>query len=134
MKDNNKNKKIVKDKKKLEVFSQNLYRIMHQKGISVKELSEISGCSVPSIYTWLRGETYPNNGKITQIASDLGVTVEDLFEEDYNEFSNRENVDEKFVNEIVELILKLPREKHQLMKINIKSCIDMIKSMEREEN
>ena len=129
MKEKEENKKIVNKEKRLGVFSQNLYRIMHQKGISVKELSVASGCSVPSIYIWLRGETYPNNGKISQIASALGVTIKELFEEDYSE----KNVDDKLVKEITDLILKLPREQHQLMKINIKSCIEMLRSMEREE-
>ena len=63
------------------MFSKNLKQIMQEKGITLSELSRITGIGKSSISQYLSGKNIPTSERIKVIADALGCAVEDLIVE-----------------------------------------------------
>lgn len=59
-----------------------LRRIRREKGISIKELASAVGVAEMTIYRYERGWRIPDAKCALKIASMLGCTVDDLFNEE----------------------------------------------------
>ena len=56
-------------------LGQSIYRTMHEKGIQMNHLSEISGLSYSQLSKYINGHKTPNSYTLKRIASALGVEV-----------------------------------------------------------
>ena len=59
-------------------ISKRLFEIMSEKGISMPELSRMTGISRHTIFDWQRRNTNPGADKIMVICEALGITPEKL--------------------------------------------------------
>ncbi|MBD5468931.1 MAG: helix-turn-helix transcriptional regulator [Lachnospiraceae bacterium] len=62
----------------MEMTGKRLHRIFCEKGVSVKEIADLCGCSKTAIYKWFRGETNPSIDNYYAISRFLGVHMEEL--------------------------------------------------------
>ncbi|MDE5819729.1 MAG: helix-turn-helix domain-containing protein [Lachnospiraceae bacterium] len=62
----------------MELTGKRLHRIFCEKGVSVKEIADLCGCSKTAIYKWFRGETNPSIDNYYAISRFLGVHMEEL--------------------------------------------------------
>lgn len=60
------------------MFSENLKKIMKERGVSASELASITGISNPSISQYLAGKNVPRKQKFEKLAEALGVIPEAL--------------------------------------------------------
>ena len=61
-------------------FGENLKKIRQDKGLSVEQLSELSGLHVVSISLLENGKNKPRTGTIYKLINALGCKLEDLTE------------------------------------------------------
>ena len=66
------------EKSQLEVFSQNLKRIMKDKDLSQNRLAQKLGCSVPTVNSWCQGYTMPRRELMEKLCALLNVKRSDL--------------------------------------------------------
>ena len=59
-------------------FGMRLYKVMERKGVTQKELSELTGIPYPMINRYLRGVNEPSFYKVDKIAKALGCSIDDL--------------------------------------------------------
>lgn len=122
-----KNKEITN--KKIKIFADNLNRILREKRISRGELAKKINCTYNAVTMWTSGKTFPNDGKITDLALALDVSLNELLEEPYEI-----NVDAKVTNKFTELFLQLPRSKRSYAKYTLKACADLLKKEKSDKN
>lgn len=65
------------------MISKNMTRIMKKKGITGAALSEATGCSRAAISQYMNGVNVPSRNRLGDIAESLGVTVEELEEQEH---------------------------------------------------
>ena len=67
----------------------NIADFLRAKGMTQKELADISGISEAAISHYVKGDRIPRGMNLTRIAQALGVTAEELNEE--NEITGRDH-------------------------------------------
>lgn len=65
-------------KSQREIFSTNLKRILHEKGLSQNELARRLGVQSGTISKWMTHATYPRDAQIQKMADTLGVKMSEL--------------------------------------------------------
>lgn len=63
-----------------EIFSENLNRLLSEKGYQQTDLAEITGVSSGTTSSWCSGTKVPRMDKIQNIANWLGVNMSELLE------------------------------------------------------
>lgn len=66
------------EKSQSEIFTENITRIMREKGLSQPQLAEKVGVSVTALNKWVRGIATPRNEKIDTLCRVLNVQRSDL--------------------------------------------------------
>lgn len=66
------------EKTQLEIFSQNLRRIMSDKQLSQNALARKLGCAVPTVNSWCQGQTMPRRELFENLCRLLNVSRLDL--------------------------------------------------------
>lgn len=61
-----------------------LWNVRTEKGITLEELSKMSGISTSSLNRYECGQVSPPLDKLEKIAAALRVSMSDLFESDFN--------------------------------------------------
>lgn len=74
------------------LFCNNLRDLIRNGPIGVTELSKLTGFSIPTIYNYYYGTTFPPEDRIQKIAEALSVTVDDLFDDTYAPWKFAENM------------------------------------------
>lgn len=59
-------------------ISENLLKILEEKGLTQRELAERVGLSKVSLNRWCKGKTRPNSAALKKIADYFGMTVAEL--------------------------------------------------------
>lgn len=63
---------------------QNIDRLRHRAGLSVKDLQAVFGFATPqAIYKWIHGTTIPSIDNLVILASVLGVTIDEIIVVDF---------------------------------------------------
>ena len=58
---------------------QNIYHLMHEREISVKDVQEACGFSTPqAVYKWFNGQSIPSVDNLVILAHLLGATIDDI--------------------------------------------------------
>lgn len=70
------------------IFSQNLRKLRMDKKLTQEQLANMLGVSSQSVSRWECGNTLPDVMLLPQIARLYGVTVDDLYKEDAQAYSN----------------------------------------------
>ena len=65
------------------LFCNNLRDLVRNGPVNALTLAKKTGLSTKTIYSYMRGNTYPDDEKIQRLADGLGVTVDDLFDDTY---------------------------------------------------
>lgn len=65
-----------------ELFSKNLRRLRHQKGLTQEQVAQQLGVSIQSVSRWECGNTLPDVMLLPELARLYGVTVDDLYRSD----------------------------------------------------
>lgn len=65
------------------LFCNNLRDIINNGPIGPNDVAKKVGVSVCTIYSYMRGKTFPSDDRIAQIASALNVTIDELFDDTY---------------------------------------------------
>ena len=91
-------------------ISERLFSIMNEKGISMPELSRLTGISRHTIFDWQRRNTNPGADKIMVICEALQITPEELLmgkpgnaSMDLDAFAPMDGIEAEFVKEYQEL-------------------------------
>lgn len=63
------------------LFCNNLRDIVRNGSVKPKEIAAKLGVDVNVVYGYMRGKYYPSDERIEQLATILGVTVDDLFDD-----------------------------------------------------
>jgi transcriptional regulator with XRE-family HTH domain len=83
-------------------ISERLFGIMEEKGVSIPELSRMTGISRHTIFDWHRKNTNPGADKIMIICEVLGITPEELLigkeEDNAVGFVSTDNLDVQIMN------------------------------------
>ena len=64
------------------IFSQNLTRLMSQRGTNVTNLAADLHFSTSTVWDWVKGNTYPRIDKIEMLANHFGINKSTLVERD----------------------------------------------------
>ena len=72
---------MMKDLGNKHVMSMNLKRLMAEKNVSAKELSQRLDFPYTTLLSWLKADNYPRIDKIEAMANYFGVQKSDLIEE-----------------------------------------------------
>lgn len=64
------------DKKK--AISENLQKLLAQRGLSQKDFAELAGVSKISLNRWMKGKMTPSTPALKKMADFLGVTPEEI--------------------------------------------------------
>lgn len=75
------------------LFCNNLRDIVRHGAVGAVELATKIGVSPSTIYSYMRGTTYPNDSRIQELADGLGITVDDLFDDTYAPWKFGEHID-----------------------------------------
>ena len=62
----------------LKATGQKICRLMDSRGLTVKEISEMSGLTIHSIYHWQYGMCLPAIDNLVILSSILGVTMDEI--------------------------------------------------------
>ena len=67
------------------LFADNLKYLMRIKKISASKIADRMGKGVypATIYSYVHGDTFPSDERISSLAMALGCTVDDLFDDSY---------------------------------------------------
>jgi transcriptional regulator with XRE-family HTH domain len=99
-------------------FSENLIRIRKQKGISQKELAEMTGISARMIYHYEKHVTNPPLEKIEIIAEALNVNISDLLGTDKkNKATDLSDFDVRTIKKIKKIQILNPHDRLAIYKM-----------------
>ena len=70
-------------------MNEKIKELLGVKGISQKQLAEITGITESSVSHYIKGDRVPRGANLIKIANALGTTTDDLLNE--NEHANKEN-------------------------------------------
>lgn len=63
------------------IFSENLKRLMNEKGVSRRDIADILKISYFTVSDWVNGRKYPRMDKVEMLANYFGVLKSDLIED-----------------------------------------------------
>ena len=64
-------------------FKEKLVRLRKIKGVTQDELAMVVGVSRQAVYKWESGQSYPEALKLVEIKNLLGISIDDLLDDDY---------------------------------------------------
>ena len=64
-------------------FREKLVRLRKIKGVTQDELASVVGVSRQAVYKWESGQSYPEALKLVEIKNLLGISIDDLLDDDY---------------------------------------------------
>lgn len=82
-----------------QIMSENLNRLMKERGINRKQLSIDTGFSYTTLSSWINGKVYPRVDKIDQLAQYFGVDSTELTTKHY-QYTDEQRID-KIIDRIV---------------------------------
>ena len=98
------------------IFSENLKRLMNEKGVSRRDIADILKISYFTVSDWVNGRKYPRMDKVELLANYFGVLKSDLIEEAITE-PVKNTVEELTDGEkqLLDLFRKVPETQQQMV-------------------
>lgn len=113
-------------------ISERLFKILQEKGISMPELSRMTGISRHTIFDWQRRKTNPGADKIMIICEALQITPEELLIGKENEDVQRyESNDSREDDDIERHISEKCRELTEAQKKRLLAYVSMLENMKK---
>ena len=113
-------------------ISERLFNILQEKGISMPELSRMTGISRHTIFDWQRRKTNPGADKIMIICEALQITPEELLIGKENEDVQRyESNDSREDDDIERHISEKCRELTEAQKKRLLAYVSMLQNMKK---
>ena len=99
----------------------NLLRLREKKNISAEKLGKEIGVSKQMIFEYERGESIPRRERLAKFATYFGVSVADLYAEDFDKVQARNNAEDGLIEAITTLSARIRELEEKLRKCEAKA-------------